>query len=354
VNELEKHHIKSTVITSMLGINEVLLAGDSVSNTKHVKIYYRKNVLNISTIKLIYAGIKSSDIIHLNGLFNLPVQITLLFWALFFSRKKIICSVRGELSPNALKFSRLKKQPSLLLYRLLYKKMIFHSTSFAEDVDVKEFFKGCKTVQIPNLINPADQITNIRKKKQFLFMGRIHEIKALHKFIKALALSKEFKNSNFIFDITGTHEERHEEYFQMIKKMIAEFGLQEKVKFSGHVTGLEKEKKYAESYFLVLPSESENFGNVVVEALNQHTPVLASLGTPWQVLEEYNCGFHTGNSPENLALYIDKIIALDETEYNDLAENSTKLVYDQFNIKTQINRWISIYKNLIINHENTK
>ena len=185
-------------------------------------------------------------------------------------------------------------------------------------------------------------------------MGRIHEIKALHKFISALSISKLFKDSDFIFDITGTHEERHEEYFQLLKKMISKLGLENKVIFSGHLTGVEKEKKYAESYFLILPSETENFGNVVVEALNQHTPVLASMGTPWQVLEEYNCGFHTENSPENLALYIDKIISLDEIEYNNLCENSTKLVDDKFNIKTQINRWIGIYQNLNNNHEITK
>lgn len=345
VKELEKHHVKSSVITSMLGIKEKNIVANAVVTSEGLEIHYRKNIFSFSTIQLMYANMRTADLLHFNGLFNVPVTISLILWAVFFSQKKVICSVRGELNPNALKFSRLKKQPTLLLYRLLNAKILFHTTSDAEDLDVRAFFKNCRTVQIPNLMHPADFVDK-PKKKQFLFMGRIHEIKALHKFIEALALSKLFKESDFIFDITGTHEDRHEAYFQMIKKMVLDLDLRDKVNFSGHVTGHAKEEKYAESYFLILPSETENFGNVVVEALNQRTPVLASLGTPWKVLEEYGCGFHTSNAPQNLADYIDRIIEMDSSEYDAYCKNAEVLVNEKFNIKTQIAVWINTYKKL--------
>lgn len=354
VKELEKHGIRSTVITSMLGIKDINIHSNSTVISDKVDIYYQGSNLNLSTINLIYNNIKSADIIHLNGLFNIPATISLILYALFFPRKKVVCSIRGELNPSALKFSRWKKQPTLFLYRLLYKKILFHTTSEAEDRDVKAFFTNCKTVEIPNLMFPAEQVLNTNKKKQFLFIGRIHEIKSLHKLISALALSKHFKNSDFILDITGTHEERHEDYFQKLKKLIIDLDLETKIKFSGHLTGIKKEEKYAESYFLVLPSETENFGNVVVESLNQKTPVLASLGTPWKILEEYRCGFHTNNSPENLANFIDQIILLSDSEYIQMCDNASTLVDDQFNITTQITRWIHIYQNLLTQYENTK
>lgn len=346
VQELAKYNIKSTVATSMLGIKQNQVADDVVLKSENSEIYYSSNVLRISNIKFIYKNLKKADIIHFNGLFNIPVNISLILWILFFKNKKIICSVRGELNPTALKFSRWKKQPSLLLYSIFYKRLLFHATSEQEEKDIKFFFNGSKTIIIPNLLYPADRLQKILKKKQFLFMGRIHEIKALHKFIEALALSKLFKSSDFNFDITGNHEERHENYLKKIKQLIIDLGLQNKIKFSGHITGIEKEKKYAESYFLILPSETENFGNVVVEALNQNTPVLASLGTPWKVLEEYECGFHAENTPENLANYIDKIIEMDDLEYEKLSQNTIKLVDDKFNITTQICKWVNIYKNL--------
>lgn len=338
----------------MLGIKSKTVSSDKIISSSHLKIYYSSNVWSISTLKLIIENIREADVIHLNGLFNKPVSITLLFWALFFTKKNMVCSVRGELSPSALLYSRWKKQPSLLIYRLFFKKILFHVTSEQEDADVKLFFKGCKTIVVPNLMYPAEKIMGIQKKKKFLFMGRIHKIKALHKFIEGLALSKLFKKSGFTFDITGTHEDRHLDYFQSLKNSIKDFGLEEKILFSGHLTGIEKEQKYAESYFLILPSESENFGNVVVEALNQNTPVLASLGTPWKILENYGCGYHTNNSPADLSHYIDHIISLDDNTYNKMCENASKLVEEKFNIKTQINRWIDNYQNLNMNHENTK
>lgn len=348
VSALGRKQIECNVFTMMYGINEGQVVSDQITATDYGSVYYAGNVFSFKSLQSLCTQIKKTDVIHLSGMFNIPSTLTLLLWAFFFSRKPLICSVHGELSPDALRFSRLKKQPTLFIYRLLYRRILFHATSDKEREDVTSFFKGSRVLQIPNLMHPAETVT-VAKKKQFLFMGRIHEIKALHKFIEALALSKLFKESDFIFDITGTHEDRHEAYFQTIKKMVVDLDLLDKVNFSGHVTGHAKEEKYAESYFLILPSETENFGNVVVEALNQRTPVLASLGTPWKFLEEYGCGFHTSNAPQNLADYIDRIIEMDRSEYDAYCKNAEVLVNEKFNIKTQITVWTETYKSYLYN-----
>ncbi|MBW8360000.1 MAG: glycosyltransferase [Weeksellaceae bacterium] len=345
VSALARENIECDVFTTMYGIAPGHITSDKITPSDYGNVYYAVNALSFKSLLSLYGQIKKADLIHLSGIFNIPSTLSLIMWALLLSRKPLVASVHGELSADALRFSRWKKQPTLFLYRILYKKMLFHTTSDKETEDVTDFFNGCRTLQVPNLMYPADPVSAV-KKKQFLFMGRIHEIKALHKFIDALALSKLFKNSEFVFDIAGSHEERHEDYFQELKKLIIDLDLDHKVKFSGHITGDEKETKYAESWFLVLPSESENFGNVVVEALNQGTPVLASLGTPWSVLEKYRCGIHTSNAPENLAEYIDKIITMDSRVYDEYCHNAGTLVNEKFNIKTQISVWTETYKQL--------
>lgn len=347
VSALGRMDIECNVSTTMYGIGADQVIADQMTATEYGSVYYAENIFSIKSLRLLYSQIKKTDVIHLSGMFNIPSTLTLLMWAFFFSRKPLICSVHGELSPDALRFSRMKKQPTLLLYRLLYKRILFHSTSDKERDDIKNYFQGSNILQVPNLMFPAEVIKAV-KKKQFLFMGRIHEIKALHKFIKSVALSKLFRKSEFIFDIVGSYEDRHTDYYNELQKLIEDLNLNSKVKFSGHISGEEKEKKYAESWFLVLPSESENFGNVVVEALNQKTPVLASLGTPWKVLEDYGCGFHTSNAPQNLADYIDKIIMMDKREYDGYCQNAQILVNDKFNIKTQISVWIETYRKLEI------
>ncbi|HAV01764.1 MAG TPA: hypothetical protein DCW95_00945, partial [Chryseobacterium sp.] len=249
VSALGRMDIECNVFTTMYGIGRDQVIADQMTVTDYGSVYYAGNIFSIKSLLLLYKQIKKTDVIHLSGMFNIPSTLTLLIWAIFFPRKPLICSVHGELSPDALRFSRMKKQPTLLLYRLLYRRILFHATSDKEREDVTSFFKGSRVLQIPNLMHPADFVDK-PKKKQFLFMGRIHEIKALHKFIEALSLSKLFKESDYIFDITGTHEDRHEAYFQMIKKMVLDLDLRDKVNFSGHVTGHAKEEKYAESYFL--------------------------------------------------------------------------------------------------------
>jgi glycosyltransferase involved in cell wall biosynthesis len=109
---------------------------------------------------------------------------------------------------------------------------------------------------------------------------------------------------------------------------------------------------YAKAYALILPSETENFGNVVVEALNHGTPVIASKGTPWSILETYNAGYHCSNDPELLSKAIDKLLSLSHIDYNEMSANSIKLVEDKFDVNSNILKWITVYKQVL--NENSK
>jgi len=81
-----------------------------------------------------------------------------------------------------------------------------------------------------------------------------------------------------------------------------------------------------------------------VESLNQGTPVIASLGTPWSILEEYHCGIHCSNDPLELGKAIDNVLNLEKEEYSLWRNNSTRLVDDNFNVSSQIYQWVELYK----------
>ena len=252
------------------------------------------------------------------------------------------------MNPKALQYSSWKKKPLIFLYKLFSKNVLFHTSSKQETADTRIIFKGAKTVELPNFIQPEDRL-EVTKKNQIAFVGRIHPIKAIHKLIEALALSEKFRNSNFRLVLAGVHELRHQYYMDELLGLIDKHRLGERIEFKGHVLGKEKEKLYAESRFLVLPSETENFGNVVVEALNQGNPVIASKGTPWKILEEYHCGLHVNNSPGDLQLAIDKLISLDEKEYKKMHNASMNLVDKEFNIEKKVDCWRDVYSSLIPN-----
>src|SRR5690606_22314311 len=220
-----------------------------------------------------------------------------------------------------------------------------------ESEGIRKMFPKNEIVELPNLLAPAERL-NILPNRNLLYVGRIHPIKSLHKLIRGLALSQIFMKSDSKFLIVGKQEDRHNSYKEELVALIDKLKLQNKVLFKGHLEGVEKEKAYAESYALILASETENFGNVVVEALNQGTPVIASKGTPWEILEKYNAGLHVSNDPESLSNAIDSILLLENESYQQMRLNSHKLVDENFKVDAQIHKWIDVYKSLL--NENTK
>ncbi|MBW3523410.1 glycosyltransferase family 4 protein [Chryseobacterium sp. NKUCC03_KSP] len=346
---LKSNGVNVDITTTALGLKDGEIELDKILKKECGSVYYGStSSISRKVLKQIFSGIPSADVIHLNSLFNILSIISFFYIKLFFSTKKIIWSVRGELSSNALQFSRLKKKPLLFLYKKTTKNVLFHSTSEKETAEIKSVYGGVRTVEIPNFIEPSKRRADIVK-KQFLYLGRIHRIKAIHKMIEGFYKSKEFMNSDFKLIIVGKHEERHSDYYEEILKLVTSKNLQDKIEFRGHLTGDDKEKVYAESYALILPSETENFGNVVIESLNQGTPVIASKGTPWSILEKYKCGFHITNKPQEIADTVDRMIDLSLDTYNKMRKNSVLLVDQEFNINTQIDKWINIY-----NNENSK
>jgi glycosyltransferase involved in cell wall biosynthesis len=344
---LEKNKVDVSIVTTNRGIpeGEVELNKD-IKNESGIVYYGTGSNASLKIILKALKGLRKSEILHLNSLFSPLSVASFLYARLFLSNKKIVWSVRGELNADAISYSTWKKKPLLILYKALTNKVLFHSTSDEETANIKKILNKEAIIQLPNYLKPSERLKT-EQKKQVLFVGRIHPIKAIHKLIEAVSLSGYFLDNEYKLIIAGKQDSRHNYYFDELVALASKLGLKDKVEFRGHVKGVEKEKLFSESTVLVLPSDSENFGNVIVEALNQGTPVIASKGTPWSILEKYNCGFHVSNSPEDLAVAIDKVIGADEHSYNIVSNNAVELIDREFNIETQIHKWLEVYESLL-------
>ena len=174
-------------------------------------------------------------------------------------------------------------------------------------------------------------------------MGRIHWKKGIENLIKAIASTKEFLESDHILKIAGRGAPGYE---AKLRKLVAVLNLTEKIQFVGQVEGDEKQKLLADAFWTIMPSHTENFGLVVLESLAQNTPVIASKGSPWEVLETEKLGFWVDNSPEELSQTLRRIVAMDTTEYEDYRRRGRAFVTENFDIGRNIQKWVDIYRGL--------
>ena len=310
-------------------------------------IYFHEIFLGLP-LNIIYCTLKhlkESEIIHFNGIYN-RVSLFLIFIVAALG-KPIVLSPRGELFGAAIKRKSVGKRIILSFLSLIKKQILFHATSPEEENTIKSFFGQVKVVIQPNFISADYSDKKNEIKKDFLFLGRINPIKNIHLLIEAAAKSKEFLSSNSIIKIAGKARLDFEiEYKKELERLIIDLDMREKVVFTGHVENDDKDKLIKGAYFLVLLSKSENFGNVVLEALICGTPVIASTGTPWQTLNTYSAGYWIDNNIETILKTIDLALGLGKEGYETLSRNSNKLVRSLYDVNSIENKWLEIYQGL--------
>lgn len=341
---LVSNKIKVSVVTSNNHIDAGLVDFDEWTEIDNIRVRYCtvKSKFSYRVINHSLNEISKSDVVLLSSIFYIPSFFIALYTAL--TSKKIIWSPRGELFNSAINSSKLKLLYVRILKFLFSKRVIFHATSSIEKREIEKHF-GCsvRTIIIPNYMElPKKNDRPKSEDKYFLYVGRIAPIKALDNLLLGFAKSDSFMNSDYKLLIAGGVEKQFEEYYNQIIQILSEnAALKEKVVFLGNIEGDEKFQLYADAYYSILVSHSENFGNVVIEALSQGTPVIASHGTPWQKLVDCNAGMWIDNSENDIAKSIDEVLAMSEDEYRQTRANAYKLALE-FDVYANIDEWVKV------------
>ena len=118
------------------------------------------------------------------------------------------------------------------------------------------------------------------------------------------------------------------------------------VNFVGAKYGQEKWNFLRSADVMVLPTYSENFGIVVVEALAVGLPVITTAGTPWQDLEKYNCGWWIDLSTLNLKSTLVKVFNTPIVTLESMGNNGKNLVKEKYDIKAIGKKMVELYNNM--------
>ncbi|WP_339903144.1 glycosyltransferase [uncultured Cyclobacterium sp.] len=346
-SEINKREFDISVLSTNFGLDPLKSLHDvsnAINSPRHQVLF-----LDSSRIKFLKYGfdlINESDVVQFSSLFFFPT-LPLLIKATF-NRKKIILSPRGELYPAALKNKSLQKRIFLFFIKIFQNKVIFHATNNFESNIINKYFPRAKEIiTIPNYVKmPLKRNVKITN-GQLLFIGRINPIKNIDVLIKSVVLSQKLSKVKLNLLIVGSARLPYEiAYEKRLKQLVKTLNIQDSVTFMGHVQGGYKDKLIASSQALVLPSQSENFGNVVLEALAQGTPVIASKNTPWQSLTKFNAGYWTEGSVDGISKSIVQLIDLPKIDYLKMRDRAYSLCLNNFDIKSNIFHWEKLYKKL--------
>lgn len=172
------------------------------------------------------------------------------------------------------------------------------------------------------------------------YLGRISRRKNVEGLIYAwAALGDRVKENAELLIIGGGDEE----YMAFLKADVARLNLNN-VRFTGFISGQEKEDALASLSVLAMPSEFENFGNVIVEGLVRGIPCIATTGAPWKDLVDYKCGWWVEYSQKTITSAVKFALETSTEELHAMGERGKKLMKEKYSIEAVATQMKEVYE----------
>lgn len=285
------------------------------------------------------------DVFHTNSCW-LPVSAFTAMWAKA-AGYKVVYTPHGMLEPWALQRNPWKKKLAIWLFQKkgLQVSDMIHATAESEKKNLITLGWNKNVTSIANCVQ-IDEIqmkTSWERKKNILFLSRVHVKKGINFLIEAVAQLKD-ELQGYTITIAGPGEES---YVNELKQLAISLGVGSMVHFVGPVYAENKWPLYRTADLFVLPTWSENFGIVVPEALASGTPVITTVGTPWEELNTCNCGWWTEIGTEPTVGALRKFLACSDADLEQMGRNGRKLVEDEYTSEAIAKQFVEMYEALV-------
>jgi glycosyltransferase involved in cell wall biosynthesis len=242
----------------------------------------------------------------------------------------------GMLAPGALRRHWWNKVPARFWFqdRALREAQCLHAKSNQEYQHIRWFGLRNPVAIIANPISLPPQ-TDSASKEDFrrvfqipeagstlLFLGRLHPVKGLPRLLQAWSALREFHPA-WILVLAGPDEGGHR---RELESLIARLGCQRSVIFVGKLNDQQKWDALAAADLFVMPSDFENFGNAIVEAMLSGLPVITTTGTPWQELPAAGAGWWVEPTVDALASALCEAFQMPEEQRREMARQAVSYV----------------------------
>lgn len=261
---------------------------------------------------------------------------------------KVVLTPHGMLEPWIIKrhyWSR--KLPALLLYQkaAIQNADCLQATADSEKQNLLKLGYN-SNIKIVKLGIDAESIamkTSWKKSKQLLFLSRVHVKKGINYLIEAADILRDELQGYKIL-VAG---EGNADYVASLKQQIMDKGLQDIIQLIGGVYGDKKWELFLTSDFFVLPTHSENFGLAIAESLATGTPVITTVGTPWNDLNSSNSGAWIEIGTQPLVETLRRFLSLSDEELESMGKNGRKLIETKYSAKVMAEEMMEVYKSIV-------
>jgi glycosyltransferase involved in cell wall biosynthesis len=238
----------------------------------------------------------------------------------------------GMLAPGALRRHQWRKLGVLLWFqkRALREARCLHAKSTREYEDFRRFGLRNPIAVVANPIappRPEDRMSAsaFRQTQQIpdqakvlLFLGRLHPVKGLPRLLQAWSRQTD-AHPDWVLVLAGHDEAGHGRELQALA---AELRGRDKIRFTGELDEAQKWGALDAAALLVLPSDFENFGNSIVEAMSSGVPVITTTGTPWKDLPAAGAGWCVEPEEEALSGALREAFALSDGQRREMGRRA--------------------------------
>ena len=274
------------------------------------------------------------DKIFVNGIYSIPFT-----WipALLYPAKTIV-HVRGMLHPGALNQKSTKKRLFLAGVKSssLHLKVTFCVSDETEAQHTKTVFGEKVKVQIAqNFPASFEALPALHKEVGEVKLVSIALISPMKNHALVLEAIQHVK-STVVWDIYGPIKDP--KYWESSKQLLPLLPSNCIVSYKGELNPTQVYSTLQNYHVFILPSESENFGHALYEAMIAGKPIMTSCNTPWNALAENQAGWNVQLNTNAIQEAIENAASLENDIYAIMVQkvrNYAQNAIDKEKIKKQ-------------------
>jgi glycosyltransferase involved in cell wall biosynthesis len=283
----------------------------------------------------LWQNMANYDLVHVHALFSYPSTVAMAIARL--QKIPYVVSPHGLLCEWSLQQSVRKKQiyRQLIEQKNLNGSQAIHFTAEQEQQEAAGLNISAPSFIIPLGLTLPAAIPNPRQRlrqqlqipeQEFvvLFMSRLHPKKGLDYLIQALG---QLTHERFTFILAGSGAP---EYLDQVKSLLTLHQLSDRTHLAGFVEGETKNLFLQGSDLFALPSYSENFGVVVLEAMAAKLPVLLTPGVALApMVQQHQVGWVVEQDVKAITTAIADALHC-PNQGKEMGERAEQLIAEQF------------------------